>query len=141
MHVYRWIASSAKLLINGTTITQPISLSLIDYFHIELEEHDVIWANGAMAETYLDLGNRHVFLEPGVLQFTSPKAYDAKACYPLAYSGPAVDAARAVLRRANQPWVLKPTKQRLPEIVRERFTPVKCLPHGIVNRSASARAR
>lgn len=87
----------AKLLINGTTITQPVTLSSMEYFHIELEEHDVIWANGAMAETYLDLGNRHVFLEPGVLQFTSPKAYDAKACYPLAYSGPAVDAARAVI--------------------------------------------
>lgn len=87
----------AKLLINGTTVSQPITLNPVDYYHIELEQHDVIWANGAMAETYLDLGNRHVFLEPGVLQFTSPKAYDAKACYPLAYSGPAVDAARAII--------------------------------------------
>ncbi|MGN7773496.1 Hint domain-containing protein [Phyllobacterium sp. 22552] len=87
----------AKLLINGTTVNQPITLNPVDYYHIELEQHDVIWANGAMAETYLDLGNRHVFLEPGVLQFTSPKAYDAKACYPLAYSGPAVDAARAII--------------------------------------------
>lgn len=87
----------AKLLINGTTVSQPITLNPVDYYHIELEQHDVIWANGAMAETYLDLGNRHVFLEPGVLQFTSPKAYEAKACYPLAYSGPAVDAARAVI--------------------------------------------
>ncbi|MHC1551813.1 Hint domain-containing protein [Phyllobacterium sp. K27] len=87
----------AKLLINGTSVSQPITLNPVDYYHIELEQHDVIWANGAMAETYLDLGNRHVFLEPGVLQFTSPKAYDAKACYPLAYSGPAVDAARAVI--------------------------------------------
>ncbi|MEP7456740.1 Hint domain-containing protein [Phyllobacterium sp. SB3] len=87
----------AKLLINGTTVSQPITLNPIDYYHVELEQHDVIWANGAMAETYLDLGNRHVFLEPGVLQFTSPKAYDAKACYPLAYSGPAVDAARAII--------------------------------------------
>jgi hypothetical protein len=87
----------AKLLINGTTVTQPIVLTAVDYFHIELEEHDVILAEGAQAETYLDLGNRHVFLEPGVLQFTSPKAKEAKACYPLAYWGPAVDKARALL--------------------------------------------
>ncbi|MBA8879372.1 Hint domain-containing protein [Phyllobacterium myrsinacearum] len=87
----------AKLLINGTTVTQPIILSAVDYFHIELEEHDVIWAEGAQAETYLDLGNRDVFLEPGVLQFTSPEAKQAKACYPLAYWGPAVDKARALL--------------------------------------------
>ncbi|MCX8280293.1 Hint domain-containing protein [Phyllobacterium sp. 0TCS1.6C] len=87
----------AKLLVNGTTITQPVTLSPVDYFHIELEEHDVIWANGALAETYLDLGNRAAFLEPGVLQFTSPKARQAKSCYPLAYSGPAVDAARDII--------------------------------------------
>lgn len=77
----------AKLLINGTTVTQPIILNPIDYFHVELEEHDVIWAEGAQAETYLDLGNRNVFLEPGVLQFTSQNAKAVKACYPFAYWG------------------------------------------------------
>ncbi|MGN8021555.1 Hint domain-containing protein [Phyllobacterium sp. 22229] len=87
----------AKLLINGTTITQEITLAPVDYYHVELEEHDVIWAEGAQTETYLDLGNKSAFLEPGVLQFTSPKAKQAKACYPLAYWGPAVDQARALL--------------------------------------------
>jgi hypothetical protein len=87
----------AKLLINGTTVTQPITLSPIEYFHVELEEHDVLWANGALAETYLDLGNRASFAEPGVLIFTVPGAYEAKACYPLAYTGPAVDAARDIV--------------------------------------------
>lgn len=87
----------AKLLINGTTILQEIILSPIDYFHVELEEHDVIWAEGAQAESYLDLGNKSAFLEPGVLQFTSPKAKQAKACYPLAYWGLAVDRARALI--------------------------------------------
>ncbi len=87
----------AKLLINGTTVTQRFVLTPIDYFHIELEKHDVIWAEGVMAETYLDLGNRNVFLEPGVLQFTSPKLKQAKACYPLTYSGPAVDRARDMI--------------------------------------------
>lgn len=87
----------AKLLINGTTVTQAITLNPVDYYHVELEEHDVIWAEGAQAESYLDLGNKSAFFEPGVLQFTSPKAKQAKACYPLAYWGPAVDQARALL--------------------------------------------
>ncbi|QND52345.1 Hint domain-containing protein [Phyllobacterium sp. 628] len=87
----------AKLLINDTTVTQKVTLYLIDYFHIELEKHDVIWAEGAMTETYLDLGNRNVFLEQGVLQFTSVKAKEAKACYPFAYMGPAVDKARDII--------------------------------------------
>ncbi|MBQ9352017.1 MULTISPECIES: Hint domain-containing protein [unclassified Phyllobacterium] len=87
----------AKLLINGTTVTQEITLTPVDYYHVELEEHDVIWAEGAQTETYLDLGNKSAFLEPGVIQFTSPKAKQAKACYPLAYWGPAVDQARALI--------------------------------------------
>ena len=87
----------AKLLINGTTVTQAITLTPVDYYHVELEEHDVIWAEGAQAESYLDLGNKSAFFEPGVLQFTSPKAKQAKACYPLAYWGPAVDQARALI--------------------------------------------
>lgn len=87
----------AKLLINGTTITQEIVLDPIEYFHIELEEHDVIWAEGAQTETYLDLGNRKAFLEPGVLQFTSIKAKEVKSSFPLAYWGPAVDQARALI--------------------------------------------
>ncbi|WP_239510115.1 Hint domain-containing protein, partial [Enterobacter cloacae] len=53
----------AKLLINGTTVTQEITLTPVDYYHVELEEHDVIWAEGAQTETYLDLGNKSAFLE------------------------------------------------------------------------------
>jgi hypothetical protein len=87
----------AKLLINDTTVTQRFTLAPVDYIHIELEKHDVVWAEGAMAESYLDLGNKDVFLEPGVLQFASPRLKETKACYPLAYTGPAVDRARDVI--------------------------------------------
>lgn len=87
----------AKLLINDTTVTQRFCMAPIDYFHIELEKHDVLWAEGAMAESYLDLGNKNAFLEPGVLQFVSPRIREAKACYPLAYVGPAVDKARDMI--------------------------------------------
>jgi hypothetical protein len=44
----------AKYLVNGLNITQcaPESADTIDYLHIELFAHDVIYAEGATAETF-----------------------------------------------------------------------------------------
>ena len=46
----------AKYLVNGTSIVQamPEGVEEIDYFHIELETHEVIFAEGAAAEIAAD---------------------------------------------------------------------------------------
>jgi hypothetical protein len=44
-------------LVNGTTIRQ-MPVPAITYYHIELPHHDVVFAEGLPAETYLDTGNR-----------------------------------------------------------------------------------
>lgn len=58
------LAINAGALVNGTTITcDPID-SLPDrvtYYHIETENHDVILANGAPAETFVDYVGRKAF--------------------------------------------------------------------------------
>jgi len=51
----------AKDLVNGTTVFQSNRFETIDYFHIELEEHDVIFAEGAMSETFIDDASRSIF--------------------------------------------------------------------------------
>ncbi|MEO1206259.1 MAG: Hint domain-containing protein [Pseudomonadota bacterium] len=53
----------AKYLVNGVTITQEPATGwdAIDYYHVELEAHDVIIAEGAAAETYRAYANRHGF--------------------------------------------------------------------------------
>jgi len=48
-------------LINGATIVQANGVERVDYFHIELDEHDVILADGAPAETYVECNNRMMF--------------------------------------------------------------------------------
>ncbi|WP_072397120.1 Hint domain-containing protein [Hyphomicrobium sp. CS1GBMeth3] len=50
-------------LVNGSTIRpgMPEGMRDIDYFHIELETHDVILAEGAAAETYRLFDNRETF--------------------------------------------------------------------------------
>ena len=53
----------AKHLVNGTTI-YPMStrgLDAVNYYHLELDCHDAVWAEGAAAETYRDTGTRSAF--------------------------------------------------------------------------------
>jgi hypothetical protein len=49
-----------KHLINGTTIRR-VPVDDVIYYHLELASHDVILAEGAPAETYLDTGDRMKF--------------------------------------------------------------------------------
>ncbi|MFD1327955.1 Hint domain-containing protein [Mycoplana ramosa] len=54
----------AKDLINGTTIAPvlPEGRATIEYFHILLDRHDVVLAQGAPAETFLaEAGNHEMF--------------------------------------------------------------------------------
>jgi hypothetical protein len=55
----------AKLLINGMSVTQDRSLRTVQYYHVELDTHDVVLAEGLPAETYLDTGNRGFFVNSG----------------------------------------------------------------------------
>lgn len=55
----------ARMLVNGATILQePISGPLV-YYHIELDEHALLLAEGLPAESYLDTGNRASFDNTG----------------------------------------------------------------------------
>ena len=52
---------AAELLVNGTTIVQETAAARVDYFHIELARHGVIWAEGAASETFIDDSSRGIF--------------------------------------------------------------------------------
>lgn len=47
-------------LINGDTIYQDNECESVEYYHLECDRHSVIYANGVLAETYLEW-NRDVF--------------------------------------------------------------------------------
>ena len=55
----------AKLLVNGTSITQEFSRRSVTYYHVELDRHAVLLAEGLPAESYLDTGNRAAFQSSG----------------------------------------------------------------------------
>jgi hypothetical protein len=52
----------AKLLVNGMTIVQDRAVPVVHYYHVELDNHDVLLAEGVAAESYLDTGNRGFFV-------------------------------------------------------------------------------
>ena len=92
-----------RLLINGATVAA-VPAGHITYYHIELQRHDVVWAEGLMAESYLDAGDRNNFENGGGtmtlfpdLSRASPDMaaiWEMKACAPLVLMGPKLDRAR-----------------------------------------------
>ena len=51
----------AEHLVNGSSIVRCPEIDPIRYFHIELDQHDVIFAEGAPAETFVDCDSRAMF--------------------------------------------------------------------------------
>ena len=50
----------ARCLVNGSTIAQD-RVQRVDYFHVELDSHDIVLAEGAPSETFLDEDSRGAF--------------------------------------------------------------------------------
>jgi len=52
----------AKVLVNGTSILQVTEWAGdVEYFHIETENHELVYANGVPAETFIDNVSRRQF--------------------------------------------------------------------------------
>lgn len=88
-----------KLLANGITIFQ-VPRERVEYWHVELESHDILLTEGLPTESYLDLGNRTAFINGGAYVEAhpdfEPKNY-ADYCVPLVQEGPALERAKALL--------------------------------------------
>ena len=86
-------------LVDGHNV-QRMPRNRVTYWHVELEEHDVLLADGLPAESYLENGNRTDFDEATVVslhpQFQgSPNS--PQACAPVQRQGEAIQAVRALL--------------------------------------------
>jgi hypothetical protein len=51
----------ARLLVNHRSITLDVQAESVTYYHVELDQHDIVIAEGALSESYLDTGNRDTF--------------------------------------------------------------------------------
>lgn len=91
----------AKELINWTSIRQDTSASTVTYYHIELARHDIIFAEAAPAESYLDTGHRAIFDNAQTSVIAHPtlmqQRRESESCAPLCLTGPTLDAIRQKL--------------------------------------------
>jgi hypothetical protein len=79
-------------LVNGVSIVRQ-EVAEVTYWHVELESHDVLWAEGLPCESYLDTGNRDFFgRADGRLAAIEPDRTLADSCRPFIAEGPIVAA-------------------------------------------------
>ena len=60
-------------LVNGATIRREHAGGVVAYYHVELEAHGVLVANGLPCESYLDTGNRGAFVNGGPAVLADPR--------------------------------------------------------------------
>lgn len=78
----------AEFLVNHRSILWDDRAMEVKVYHIELDAHDVLIANGAPAESYRDDGNRWLFRNANTGWLQQPKS----PCAPVLTGGPIVDA-------------------------------------------------
>ena len=76
----------ARQLVNGTTIRQERGWTAVDYYHVELDTHAILLAEGLPAESYLDTGNRGFFANSDVPLVLHPDLTD-ETDYPMREAG------------------------------------------------------
>lgn len=85
----------ARALVNGRNITQPERDARIDYFHIMLDAHDVIYVEGTPSETFQSRDNSYLGFANFFEFMREHRETDADPCAPILMSGAALDAWRA----------------------------------------------
>ncbi|MBV7482413.1 Hint domain-containing protein [Bordetella sp. BOR01] len=96
----------AMLLVNGKTIIQDFSQKVFEYFHLELDQFDILLSEGAASESYVDTGNRSMFQNVNnvtlLADFGPPEGRPAIDGIEVLRSGPEVSAVRKrLLKRAE----------------------------------------
>ena len=94
----------AKDLVNGASIVQAEHVDQVEYFHIELETHDVIVAEGAWSESLIDDDSRSMFHNAREYRELYPAVVTtaARYCAPRLQDGYEIEAIRQhIARRAG----------------------------------------
>ncbi len=116
-----------RYLVNDTTIA-PAPREAVTYWHVELDQHDVILAEGAPCESYLDTGNRGAFEghdAPPADTLTALSIWRRRACAPLVVSGARLDAIAERLRgrETDCGWIATADPDLVLELAGETLRP------------------
>jgi hypothetical protein len=106
-------------LVNGTTITRydACEIDELEYFHIKLASHDVIYAEGAPCETLIEVNESAANFAEYLRQYGPPKTEQARCAPVLGYGGRRAEI-KSCLRSALAPWIDR--RQQL-DIIRDKL--------------------
>jgi Hint domain len=111
----------AELLINGTTITRDQrhvrEYDELEFLHVKLESHDVIYAEGVPAETLLNVEESAVNFAEYLRQY-GPRATDEARCAPHVHIWGGRVELVSRLRSAISPWI---DLRNQADVVRDRL--------------------
>jgi Hint domain len=110
---------AAGSLVNGTTITryEARELDELEFFHIKLESHDVIYAEGALCETLLNVDENAANFAEYLCQYGRPETAESPCAPLLRYGGPRAEL-KSCLRSALSPWI---DRRRQVDFIRDRL--------------------
>jgi hypothetical protein len=105
-------------LINGTSITRDErDCDELEYFHIKLENHDVIFAEGAPVETLLEVNESAVNFADYFRRYGAPET-EGTRCAPRVTYGGGRGAFKSRIRSAMSPWL---DHRRPLDVIRDRL--------------------
>ncbi len=106
-------------LVNGTTIAAYAAdeFDELEYFHVKLERHDVIYAEGAACETLLSVGESASNFAEYYRRYGQPEAEETPCAPLVCYEGRRGQIASR-LRSAVSPWLDRRTEL---DILRDRL--------------------
>ena len=118
------VLMAACELVNGATVVQE-QRNDVEYWHVELDQHDVLLAEGMAAESYHDVGNRDSF-ENGAVMSLHPvldgRRHAREPCRPYATASATVRK-RMMLRAEALGWTRSPEPEPWLEIKGQAFHP------------------
>ena len=93
----------ARCLVNGTTIVRERGLDQVDYYHVELNSHDVLLAEGAPSESFLDDDSRGMFHNASEFAALYPDGFaPGEFCAPKVEDGYQLEAIRRRLAASGE---------------------------------------
>jgi len=110
---------AAGNLINGTTITRydASELDELEFFHIKLELHDVIYADGAPCETLLNVDENAANFAEYLRQYGPPKSEETP-CAPVFRYSYRRGEIKSCFRSAISPWI---DRRKTVDIIRDKL--------------------
>jgi hypothetical protein len=110
---------AAGNLVNGTTITRHDASELdeLEFFHIKLELHDVIYAEGAPCETLLNVDENAANFAEYLRQY-GPRESEEIPCAPLLRYSYRRGEIKSCFRSAISPWI---DRRQTVDIIRDKL--------------------